>query len=849
MPGRNQPRSSRGRSAIARKVINTNSTNGIMYQGTCVAHDGTKITPCHNFGGMKKGGSHPSATGFMRSQPYKITATAKNKNYLFNMRYFRKPSIESEKISQNKETNNEYTHIDKTIYSIDCSLGSCNGINEVSGCIMSTTDGSFCCTDGSDNDGTGCNDATKLCSIGDTEIELCKRKIKTCSGKGETTFSLAPNGIFMDTYGRWAFNIQDPNAFPALTYNGRAIVNFMYMAKTLSENASKIGTTIPISFFQLSGGNIPIGNSSNTYPTKARSKNTNIPEKLYKYTGHVDPYKSFDESSTPTSQFATYFFGSNLDSSLNNMDKYIKQLSDRSGTWYTNKDTTLLDYFTTNNHDTQISAKDFGLSNEAIKLFDWASDKTQLFKKCHIKSISWGSDQAYSIAPFQILKPLTVGPYTKCPPPPSTCPPSYGTSWILYDQVMNYKNNNNHDNPVDMGGVAPKDLLNNVALTDISFEKYILYDTLATYSSSEVTFQEAQSDWPGKWAKLGIQDIKIEQFIQFLNKIRDNGGNPNIKPYIAQYVIVGSYGIDALFYSIQYIKLSIINMISNCFLIEEYGYNAGFSPSETWGDMCLSPDFGLFAQHLSQSGDTQTNQEWSDLLGDWTDSNIISRHSQLQIYQNDVSLKKSALDICQAFIDYNDVTKYFPCAKYYCSSYCGKCSTCIYTKSKEDCSPQLPPEGKGEWDCSSCQPRPKNMVNRSHYMKNLQNWIKLNWNDFSKFIDIKKVGGLQSINCLIGFFLNTCGSHVNAGWDIGWVFNNTGSGTWAHNSYSANDFKYTGDTVLNYQGYINRTKKGNITDPTLFYLKNAVYGNLKYGSNEKVNVDSLPPIYDASKTY
>ena len=85
MPGRNQPRSSRGRSAIARKAINTNSTNGMMYQGTCVAHDGTKISPCHNFGGMKKGGAHPSATGFMRSKGWQMSVPAKRKNYVFGM--------------------------------------------------------------------------------------------------------------------------------------------------------------------------------------------------------------------------------------------------------------------------------------------------------------------------------------------------------------------------------------------------------------------------------------------------------------------------------------------------------------------------------------------------------------------------------------------------------------------------------------------------------------------------------------------------------------------------------------------------------------------------------------------
>ena len=188
MPGRNQPRSSHGRSAIARKVINTNSTNGMMYQGTCVAHDGTKITPCHNFGGMKKGGSHPSATGFMRSQPYKMTATAKNKNYLFNMRYFRKPSIESEKISQNKETNDYSTHRDDnipSIPSIDCLHGSCSFNTELSGCIMTNNDVSLCCASGyihNDNGTIGCSDASFVCGIG-TDVSLCNRNVSACDFK------------------------------------------------------------------------------------------------------------------------------------------------------------------------------------------------------------------------------------------------------------------------------------------------------------------------------------------------------------------------------------------------------------------------------------------------------------------------------------------------------------------------------------------------------------------------------------------------------------------------------------------------------------------------------------------
>lgn len=87
MPQKNSYRSQRGRSAIARRAINTNSTNGIMYQGRCVTIDGTVIQPCRNFGGPKKGGAAPSATGFMRSIPWRISAAALNQNYLSKIRF------------------------------------------------------------------------------------------------------------------------------------------------------------------------------------------------------------------------------------------------------------------------------------------------------------------------------------------------------------------------------------------------------------------------------------------------------------------------------------------------------------------------------------------------------------------------------------------------------------------------------------------------------------------------------------------------------------------------------------------------------------------------------------------
>jgi len=89
MPQRNGPRSNAGRSAIARRVITNGSngaTNGIMPQGSVIASDGRLIRHAGYFGGSKKGGSAPSATGFMRptSSLNQISSSAKQPNYLFN---------------------------------------------------------------------------------------------------------------------------------------------------------------------------------------------------------------------------------------------------------------------------------------------------------------------------------------------------------------------------------------------------------------------------------------------------------------------------------------------------------------------------------------------------------------------------------------------------------------------------------------------------------------------------------------------------------------------------------------------------------------------------------------------
>lgn len=91
MPQRNGYRSSRGRSAVARKVAfgGPSSTNGIMPAVFVTTTTGQVVRTSY-FGGPKKGGAAPSATGFMiassSSQAFQPAAPALRRNFLFNFR-------------------------------------------------------------------------------------------------------------------------------------------------------------------------------------------------------------------------------------------------------------------------------------------------------------------------------------------------------------------------------------------------------------------------------------------------------------------------------------------------------------------------------------------------------------------------------------------------------------------------------------------------------------------------------------------------------------------------------------------------------------------------------------------
>lgn len=90
---RNEYKSHRGRSAVARKTEfgGASGTNGIMPSIYVMTTTGQSVRTNY-FGGIKKGGALPSATGFMRanstSQAFNIAAPAKRPNLLFKFKQF-----------------------------------------------------------------------------------------------------------------------------------------------------------------------------------------------------------------------------------------------------------------------------------------------------------------------------------------------------------------------------------------------------------------------------------------------------------------------------------------------------------------------------------------------------------------------------------------------------------------------------------------------------------------------------------------------------------------------------------------------------------------------------------------
>ena len=87
MPQRNGPRSSRGRAAVARRVMfgGASPTNGMMPRVQVMTAQGKTVSTSY-FGGPKKGGLAPNATAFNRANTHTISPGGGKPNYLFKFK-------------------------------------------------------------------------------------------------------------------------------------------------------------------------------------------------------------------------------------------------------------------------------------------------------------------------------------------------------------------------------------------------------------------------------------------------------------------------------------------------------------------------------------------------------------------------------------------------------------------------------------------------------------------------------------------------------------------------------------------------------------------------------------------
>ena len=649
---------------------------------------------------------------------------------------------------------------------------------------------------------------------------------------GNKKFRCVPYGIFMDTFAQASFTSEP------IIYNSRAIVNYFYLAKVLSENSSSViengkPRILPISLFQLNGGNIPISGDNDTYPMRYIPDNYKT---LFKGLANVDEYKStnsitWESSNAQTSQFATFLFGEpKINPDMSNIDPII---SDYKITQIPNvkSGTTIKEYFSSPmNEDTGIKSSDFGIDISDADLFDWRKDKTSLLKACNILSINWGSAFSYGPSPYGNGNPLGEDVI-------------YRSSWILNEQIKKYYDSSiSTDHHTRMGGFIPNTYHK---FDDEKIQDDIKHlETVCTYTNALQGGTSVQNDYT-------TNDTQINLSINSLP-------NKTTKPYFAHYMIAGSGSVDIFWGSIGTMKYYIADLLVACMGIEDNGVKNNMDPNTTWGDISISPDFGLFAQKLGQ-GD---NEMWKELHSDWTTSS----NPDLNIYKDDINLKKTALEVCNHFIPSGDLTEL--CATNYCSSG-GETCICYYcSKSTEKCAEQ----NVGKCRCDNCVP--PGGENRKTFFTNLISYINSSDSDeifgTNGIIDISK-NGIKGMNALIGFFLNAFGPHVNAGWDIGWVFNYEGLGTWPHENFTTEQFEYhniidengwrsapidikitdlsitSSELNIKYlssttpESVFNPNKVPNIAGPAdvaLYYLKNSIYGD-----NEK-EITTPPPIYE-----
>jgi hypothetical protein len=584
--------------------------------------------------------------------------------------------------------------------------------------------------------------------------------------------------------------------------NGATPVAFKYSP----EWAYEIHNNITNSNFNNLGTFQVIADGNKKYLGSSWYMNFNVG--ISNYTSEIlDPAYKFDidnigTTSWSSSQFSTYVFGQNgIGPSLENIDTTFKNLTITKNNFYTEfpkSDINAQIYFSEEQYNeghSGLTAKDFG--DTSLNLWDWEASRYNMLHQCNIKSINWGSNAAYNLAPYSLLASGSYGS-NKGMDTQSV----YGCNWRLYDMIKDAKKSESATNKILHGGFT--DLANTSMNAFKGWNNGIIPnmgDSVATYSHLEGTAPVAE--YPA------ANDTKVSTIIITAD---DNSNENNVQhPYVALYLLCASGGVPSFWKSIELFKYQVYYLGMTCMMMEDAmaNYNStvksGNPKRIVAGEICLSPDFGNgFAQLLPT---TEGTTAWTTLFGPWN----------TDLSGNEPSYMKEAISHYAngSNVMYDDLVDL--CTEFATNSQWKSFMKKVVTYIKGD-------EGR---------PILTKALNYDH-------------------------NGFRALHAMVGFIANVCGPNVQVGHDIGWTFNPMGNGNWAHHTFGTGtgigNFDHITVTNLskssylngnftnkytNNQFYKNDTTEMNPIAPALYYLQNVVYG-------ENYNYSLKAPIYSGS---
>ena len=504
-----------------------------------------------------------------------------------------------------------------------------------------------------------------------------------------------------------------------------------------------------------------------------------------------------------SSQFTTYIFGENgIGPSLENVDTSLANLKISNSSFYNQypkSEINCKEYFSKSSYNkghSGLKGSDFS-KTENIDLWNWESSRYNILKACNITSINFGSNSAYTIAPYSLLSSGDEFGNNETLKSQSV----YGASWVLYDKIKGIKNTGTS---ISLGGFANA---GNTNLTDYWTKAAMpnISDSVATYSHLEGT--APVSEYPV------VNDTKVSAIIDVAN---NNSNDSNVQhPYIALYLFCASGGVPAFWQSLRLFRFQLYYLGMTCMMMEDAmtSYNSSVGSKSRQrkiaGEICLSPDFGNgFAQLLPTTGG---KLPWDTLFGPW-DKKVTTGESfidgAINYYADDTDkekMYKDLLEVCQQFA-----------SKSQWKSYMTKVVTYI--------------KGDGEKVLKEILDYSENGFRALHAMIGF----------------IANICGPNvKVGHDIGWTFNPMG---NGNWAHHKFGTGTGIGNFDHKTVTdLSNSSYTNSTDLkgftnkyqNAKFYVDATTEMNPIAPALYYLQNVVYG-----SNYTTTIN--PPIYSGS---